>query len=414
MGGPARNHRGPGAGGALCGDGAGEAHRPGGPPGVGLGVVRFPAIPGGDRRPGTAHQPLKGDGTSRHYPLERRPPTLTRTCAVYFSAGSRPPTPSGMPAPSGPPTPSTGKPCSLVRHYQTQGVLGVDLEMAALFTVGRYRRVPVAGLLVVSDELATLPGARLPLGALPPGPGPGGPPGAGRGGPMGWRPCLTAPSWPWMWEAAPRTSSSGSRARPWKMRVKMVLPAPTQVLARRLRRLTAQGRPIFLNGRLMGGGAVTQAVRRHLAQGLPVYATPQAALTFSDRLELVAAVGGGPHRDPAAGGSDPFPGGRGSGRLRRCWRPLRSPSPAILPWRCKTTVFTPRGAIAASASSTGKIFWTRGGGSRTWPCAQPPGHFTRMLAVAETLPGALLMDTCAAGVRGALLDPQARERQEKA
>jgi membrane protein DedA with SNARE-associated domain/uridine phosphorylase len=44
----------------------------------------------------------------------------------------------------------------LVQHYQGQGVLGVDMEMAALFTVGRFRRVPVAGLLVVSDELATL------------------------------------------------------------------------------------------------------------------------------------------------------------------------------------------------------------------------------------------------------------------
>ena len=71
--------------------------------------------------------------------------------------------------------------------------------------------------------------------------------------------------------------------------VKLVLPAPTQVLARRLRRLTAQGQPIFLTGRVMGGGAVTQAVRRHLGQGLPVYATPQAAFTFSDRLEVVQA-----------------------------------------------------------------------------------------------------------------------------
>jgi uridine phosphorylase len=44
----------------------------------------------------------------------------------------------------------------LVRAYQSQGVLGVDMEMAALFTVGRFRQVPVAGLLVVSDELATL------------------------------------------------------------------------------------------------------------------------------------------------------------------------------------------------------------------------------------------------------------------
>jgi purine-nucleoside phosphorylase len=44
----------------------------------------------------------------------------------------------------------------LVQAYQAQGVLGVDMEMAALFTVGRFRQVPVAGLLVVSDELATL------------------------------------------------------------------------------------------------------------------------------------------------------------------------------------------------------------------------------------------------------------------
>jgi uridine phosphorylase len=44
----------------------------------------------------------------------------------------------------------------LVRYFQGQGVLGVDMEMAALFTLGQFRRVPVAGLLVVSDELATM------------------------------------------------------------------------------------------------------------------------------------------------------------------------------------------------------------------------------------------------------------------
>ena len=61
--------------------------------------------------------------------------------------------------------------------------------------------------------------------------------------------------------------------------VKLVLPAPTQVLARRLGSLTRQGRPVFLNGRVMGGGAINQAVRRHLAQVLQVSATPQAAFT---------------------------------------------------------------------------------------------------------------------------------------
>ena len=44
----------------------------------------------------------------------------------------------------------------LVRGYQSQGVLGVEMEMAALFAVGRFRQVPVAGLLLVSDELAEM------------------------------------------------------------------------------------------------------------------------------------------------------------------------------------------------------------------------------------------------------------------
>jgi uridine phosphorylase len=42
----------------------------------------------------------------------------------------------------------------LVRGHQAQGILGVEMEMAALFAVGRFRQVPVAGLLLVSDELA--------------------------------------------------------------------------------------------------------------------------------------------------------------------------------------------------------------------------------------------------------------------
>jgi uncharacterized protein (DUF1786 family) len=54
-------------------------------------------------------------------------------------------------------------------------------------------------------------------------------------------------------------------------------------------------------------------------------------------------------------------------------------------------------------------FLGRGGELRDLAFRQPPASFTRMLSVAETLPGVLLMDTCAAGVRGALQDPQARE-----
>jgi uridine phosphorylase len=41
-----------------------------------------------------------------------------------------------------------------VKQYQTQGVLGVEMELAALFAFGMARQVAVGGLLVVADELS--------------------------------------------------------------------------------------------------------------------------------------------------------------------------------------------------------------------------------------------------------------------
>ena len=43
-----------------------------------------------------------------------------------------------------------------VVYYQQKGVLAVEMELSALFSVGRYRQVDVAGLLVVSDEVSAL------------------------------------------------------------------------------------------------------------------------------------------------------------------------------------------------------------------------------------------------------------------
>ncbi len=42
---------------------------------------------------------------------------------------------------------------SQIRHYQEQGVLGVDMETSALFHLGQHLGVPVGALMVVSDEL---------------------------------------------------------------------------------------------------------------------------------------------------------------------------------------------------------------------------------------------------------------------
>jgi uridine phosphorylase len=43
----------------------------------------------------------------------------------------------------------------LIRSCQAQGILGIDLEIAALFAVGCFRGIAVAALLIVSDELFT-------------------------------------------------------------------------------------------------------------------------------------------------------------------------------------------------------------------------------------------------------------------
>jgi uridine phosphorylase len=43
-----------------------------------------------------------------------------------------------------------------VSNYQRQGVLAVDMEASALFTIGAFRAVDVAALLVVSDDLSRL------------------------------------------------------------------------------------------------------------------------------------------------------------------------------------------------------------------------------------------------------------------
>lgn len=71
----------------------------------------------------------------------------------------------------------------------------------------------------------------------------------------------------------------------------LVLPSPTMRIARAIRRATRERRAVLLTGVTMGGGPCQWAVEDHLRAGLPVYATPEAARTFNDDLEAVAAMG---------------------------------------------------------------------------------------------------------------------------
>lgn len=73
--------------------------------------------------------------------------------------------------------------------------------------------------------------------------------------------------------------------------VQLIIPSPTVLIARRVEAATVAGHSLLLTGVTMGGGPCAWAVEAHLKAGLSVYATPNAARTFDDDLEMVARMG---------------------------------------------------------------------------------------------------------------------------
>jgi uncharacterized protein (DUF1786 family) len=132
-------------------------------------------------------------------------------------------------------------------------------------------------------------------------------------------------------------------------------------------------------------------------------------LTFSDRLEAVEGWGVILTETPPAEAVSLTLGDvdlEGLGRVLAEFEVLRPRHFAVA---VQDHGFAPRESNRRFRFQYWEDFLTRGGQLRDLAFRQPPARFTRMLAVSESLPGAVLMDTCAAGVRGALLDPQARE-----
>ena len=68
---------------------------------------------------------------------------------------------------------------------------------------------------------------------------------------------------------------------------KLVMPSPTLLLGQRVRQATAAAQPLLITGVIMGGGPSSWAVEAHRRAGLRVVATPDAARTLNDDLDLV-------------------------------------------------------------------------------------------------------------------------------
>ncbi len=72
---------------------------------------------------------------------------------------------------------------------------------------------------------------------------------------------------------------------------KLVLPSPTMMVHRRLKRSLPARTPILLTGYTMGGGPSSWAIEEYTRAGIPVYMTPDAAKTINDELEKVEKLG---------------------------------------------------------------------------------------------------------------------------
>ncbi|MGB9723507.1 MAG: DUF1786 domain-containing protein [Chloroflexia bacterium] len=202
-------------------------------------------------------------------------------------------------------------------------------------------------------------------------------------------------------------------AQPLENCVKMILPSPTVLLARRIAWATAAGRDIFLHGLRMGGGPCVSALKRHLRAGYRVYATPEAARTVRDNPAEVQALG---IQIVSAPPDDALPLETGDIQARALQSAL---SAFDLEWPPSFAV-----AVQDHGESAGEgqrrfrfrqweAFLAGGGDLSALLYEQPPPHLTRMEAVRQVLPEAFLMDTGAAAVWGALSDEAAAAHREE-
>lgn len=195
--------------------------------------------------------------------------------------------------------------------------------------------------------------------------------------------------------------------RPYENCAQLILPSQTQIVAARIRALTAAGRAIHLTGTVMGGGASSEAVAAHLAAGLAVSATPAAARTIHDNPRRVEAIGVRLAEGGEPGAADIVLGDLDPAALRETLARF------ALPWpeRFAVAVFDHGESLELSNRRFRFEHLRRliaaGGdlGLMAYADDLPP-YLTRMAAARALLPGALVMDTGAAGVWGALDDPR--------
>ncbi len=196
---------------------------------------------------------------------------------------------------------------------------------------------------------------------------------------------------------------------------KLVLPSATAILSARIDRARLEGRHLFLSGTTMGGGSSTAAVRRHLGAGLKVFALKGPALTFHDDLEKVEKMGvqiveAKPRVKRLA---EVVMKDVDLVSIEKALRLFDVALPGVTAVAVQDHGFSPNESNRAFRFKQWLEVLESGRDLDALLYSTPPPHLTRMKAVTETVCDAWVMDTGAAAILGALLDPWASFRKQQ-
>lgn len=194
--------------------------------------------------------------------------------------------------------------------------------------------------------------------------------------------------------------------QPMENCVKLVLPAQTVVVARRIAQATRARRPVHLAGSLMGGGSSVKALLRHVKEGLSATATTEAAKTIKDNPEHVLERGIGIMQQAPP---DAVVIRTGDVDLTALADALAR-FEVMLPSRYAVAVQDHGECLTGSNRRFRFALWERflSRGARLMDLVyrdDVPAELTRMKAVQKDLPGAVVTDTSTAAILGALEDP---------
>jgi uncharacterized protein (DUF1786 family) len=203
--------------------------------------------------------------------------------------------------------------------------------------------------------------------------------------------------------------------QPMENNVKLILPSWTTILARKVKQATVEGRPLFLTGNLMGGGPIVSAMKRHMRAGHPVYITPRAALTIRDNLDQVRERGYTIVDEPPdiCDLQTLVTRDVDLAALAAALEPFGVTVPETVAVAVQDHGECLHGSNRLFRFSLWREFVEGGGNMLDLAYREPPACYTRMLAVQQDAPGAVMMDTGPAALWGILEDPAAAAHMDE-